>query len=464
MSASVRRSRPELVTAISPPAVLVPPHDAEAEASVLGAILLSGRALYGLAIEDGLRAEDFYAERNRLIYAAMLELHLAGEPVDMVTVTAQLRAGGQLERVGGRVAVEALGIAVPQAGAVRRYAAIVRDQALRRELLTLTHELQADLASGLDGRELLEGLQRDALELSADEHALSEIRLDSALAAELERLQAISRRDGDLTGLATGLADLDELTGGLQDGNLVIIAARPSMGKSALVTNMATHVALIQRRPVLFYSLEMGRGEISQRVLAAHTPYRAEKLLRARIAQSDWPALLRAAAQMAGVPLYINDRSAISLTEIRGRARHLHHHHQDIGGVGLIVVDYLQLLRPEGRADTRTEEVGAFSRGLKALARELRVPVIAISQLNREVERRNDKKPTLADLRDSGELEQDADLIAFLYREDYYDPDSDRQGEADLLIRKHRNGPSGVDIPLSFDGTFQRFAALAHSR
>jgi replicative DNA helicase len=345
---------------------------------------------------------------------------------------------------------------------VRRYAAIVRDCALKRAILHATYQIQEQAHAGQgDADELLEALQESAFALASGRDQGRITRLDAALEHELERLQTVSRHDGRLTGLATGFDDFDQITGGLQAGNLIVVGARPSMGKSSWVTNVAVHVAARLRRPVLLFSLEMSDGEIAQRVLAAETPMPGEKMLRGQLAQRDWPALLSTANRLADAPLYLHDASNVSLTQIRARARQLHLHHADDGGLGLVVVDYLQLMRAERPAETRVQEIGSFSRGLKAIARELGCPVVALSQLNRNVEHRPDKKPTMADLRESGDIENDADLICFLYREDYYDPDSARAGEADLLIRKHRNGPTGVDIRLVFDKPHARFRDAA---
>src|SRR4051794_29078639 len=437
---------------------LAPPQDLEAEQSVLGAILLSDATLTPLVAEDGLEPAHFYRPAHGRIFEAMLALHAAGEPVDVLTLRDQLRRDGALEQVGGPVAVELLSGSAPAVGNVRRYAAIVRDCALKRAILHATYEIQEHVHSGQgNASDLLEALQAEAFALASGRERGRITRLDAALEHELERLQAVSRHDGQLTGLPTGFTDFDAITGGLQASNLIVGGARPSMGKSSWVTNLAPHVAGHHRRPVLLFSLEMSEGEIAQRVLAAETPMPGEKMLRGHLAQRDWPGLLQTANRLADAPLYLHDASDASLTQIRARARQLHLHHAEQGGLGLIVVDYLQLLRAERPAETRVQEIGSFSRGLKAIARELNCPVVALSQLNRNVEHRPDKRPSMADLRESGDIENDADLICFLYREDYYDPDSPRAGEADLLIRKHRNGPTGLDIRLIFDKPHARF-------
>src|SRR4051794_13041001 len=437
---------------------LAPPQDLAAEQGVLGAILLSNATLTPLVADAGLEPGHFYRGAHGRIFEAMLALHAAGEPVDVLTLRDQLRREGALEQVGGPAILELLAGAVPDVGNVRRYAAIVRDCALKRAILHTTYEIQEQAHSGRgDASELLEQLQASAFALASGRDQGRITRLETALEHELKRLEAVSRHDGRLTGLPTGFDDFDQVTGGLQAGNLIVVGAHPSMGKSSWVTNLAVHVAEHQHRPVLMFSLEMSEGEIAQRVLASETPMPGEKMLRGQLGQHDWPKLLQTANRLTEAPLYLHDASAVTLTQIRARARQLAIHHEADGGLALVIVDYLQLMRAERPAETRTQEIGSFSRGLKAIARELGCPVVALSQLNRNVEHRPDKRPSMADLRESGDIENDADLICILYREDYYDADSPRAGEADLLIRKHRNGPTGLDIRLIFDKPHARF-------
>jgi len=450
-------------TEASPPPSVgqAPPHSLEAEQSVLGAILLSDRTLYALVIDEGLKGEDFYRERHRVIYETMLELYAENEPIDVLTVTEHLRSKGVLEDVGGPSAVDQLAGAVPAAGNARRYAQIVRDHALMRRLLTTTYEIQAQVLNNAAlPREIVEQAERQMFEVAHDDRTKDFQNVGTVLFAEIDKWQRLAAGNQSLTGTATGFADLDEITGGFQPGNLIIIAARPSMGKSALVTNMAENVALHKSnpKPVALFSLEMSEAELAQRFIASQASIKGDDLRKGRLKEErKWKRVLDVAEHFQKAPLFIDDSSDISILEIRAKARRLHAQTQAQGGLGMIIVDYLQLMRPDGRIDSRVEQVGQMSRGLKILARELSVPVVALSQLSRGVESRTDKRPLLSDLRESGQIEQDADLVIFIYRDEYYNQDNtERPGEADLIIAKHRNGGLG-DVPLVFQGEYPRF-------
>jgi replicative DNA helicase len=376
-----------------------PPHDLEAEMSVLGAILISDRTLYTLVIEEGLRPEDFYRERHRLVYAAMLELYNLSEPVDVVTVTAHLREHGKLEEAGGESAVDALAGAPPSVSGARRYAQIVRENALLRRLLTTTYGIQAEVAERRFGpRDLVERAEKQMLEVAHDDRQSDFREIREILSDELQKMQLLSQQGTSLTGTPSGFKDLDEITGGFQAGNLIIIAARPSMGKSALVTNIAENASIDHGRAVALFSLEMSETELAQRFVASQGRIFGDKLRKGKVPQSEWQRILTASQKLAKAPLYVDDSSDIGILDIRAKARRLHT--QADGGLGLIIVDYLQLLRPDAGTDNRVEQVGQMSRGLKILARELNVPVIALSQLSRAVEQRHDKKPVLSDLRE----------------------------------------------------------------
>jgi replicative DNA helicase len=433
---------------------LAPPHDLDAEQSVLGAILLSDRSLYALVIEEGLRAEDFYRERHGAIYEAMLALYNDSEPVDVLTVTDRLRQTGKLEDVGGRATVDELTGVVPAAGHARRYAQIVRESALLRRLLKASYAIQESvLGHQAAPRELVEQAEKRMLEVGRDDRQQDFRAIEDVLHEELDKLQRLSREGTSLTGTPSGFTDLDEITGGFQPGNLIIIAARPAMGKSALVCNIAEKASVEYRRPVALFSLEMAEAELAQRFVASQAKIKGEELRKGRVAEKRWPKILKASQVLAGAPLWVDDSSDVGMLEIRAKARRLH---SQCGGLGLIIIDYLQLMRTDSRYDSRVTAVGELSRGLKILARELGVPVIALSQLSRAVEQRPDKKPLLSDLRESGNLEQDSDLVMFIYRDDYYDEESEREGEADLIIAKHRNGAVGK-VTLTFQKEFPRF-------
>ncbi len=446
------------VAALRDTGALPPPQNLEAEASVLGAILLSERAMYGLVIESGLQVEDFYSGRHGLIYQAMLDLYQEAEPVDVLTVEDALRQGGKLDAAGGPAGVQSLAAAVPAAGNARRYAAIVKEQAQLRRLLTAAYEIQASVLNHEAApRELVERAEKTMLEVAHDDRQRDFVRIEEVLQIELAKLQELSVAQKGLTGVASGFTDLDEITGGFQPGNLVVIAARPSMGKSALVTNMAEHAAIETETAVALFSLEMSESELAQRFIASQSRTKGDDLRKGRVRQDRWPKILHASQRLARAPLFVDDSSDVGLMEIRAKARRLHSQHKQLG---LVIVDYLQLMRAEGRVENRTEQVGQMSRGLKILARELNCPVLALSQLNRGVEQRAEKIPLLSDLRESGSIEQDADLVMFIYREEYYESDTEREGEADLIIAKHRNGALGK-VTLTFQSEYPKFSNYA---
>jgi replicative DNA helicase len=439
------------------PQPLTPPHNLEAEQAVLGAVLISNRSLYGLVVHTGLAPEDFYREQHRAVYAAMLALYRASEPVDALTVAERLRQDGRLEEVGGAAAVQALAGPVPAAGHVHHYAQIVRGNALLRSLLDASYDIQAGVLHR-DGapRELVERAERAVLKIGEGDTRKDFRAIGDVLHAELDKLQELSRHGTSLTGTPSGFADLDEVTGGFQAGNLIVVAARPSMGKSALVTNIAENAAVTHHRAVALFSLEMSEAELAQRFVASQARVKGEELRKGRVEDRKWPTILKASQRLSAAPLYVDDSSDLGILEVRAKARRLHQQHQADGGLGLIIVDYLQLMRAEPGVQNRVEQVGLLSRGLKILASELGVPVIALSQLSRAPEQRTDHRPLLSDLRESGNIEQDADLVIFIYRDDYYDKESERPGEADLLIAKHRNGALG-DVRLTFRADYPQF-------
>ena len=447
----------------SAPGVIAPPHNLQAEQSVLGAILLSDRALYALVIEEGLRPEDFYREHHGTIYSAMLALYNESEPVDELTVIDRLRTMGKLEDVGGRAAVDELAGTVPAAGHARRYAQIVREQALLRHLLKASYEVQEKvLGHDASPRELVEQAEKAMLEVGRDDRQKDFRAIEAVLHEELDKLHRLSIEGTSLTGTPSGFKDLDGIAGGFQPGHLIIIAARPAMGKSALVCNIAENAAVQHNRPVALFSLEMAEAELAQRFIASQARVKGEELRKGRVAEKRWPKILEASNRLASAPLWVDDSSDVGLLEMRAKARRLHS--QCEGGLGLIIIDYLQLMRTESRYDSRVTAVGELSRGLKILARELGVPVIALSQLSRAVEQRPDKKPQLSDLRESGNLEQDSDLVMFIYRDDYYEEEnSERPGEADLIIAKHRNGAVGR-VTLTFHKEYPKFMNYAAER
>jgi replicative DNA helicase len=434
-----------------------PPHSIEAEQSVLGAVLLSERAMYALEVEEHLRPDDFYRERHARIYAAMSRLHGLGEPIDVLTVAEQLKSEGEDEAAAE---IDALTAGVPAAANVRQYARIVREHALTRRLLRCTYDIQASVAERRAApRELVEQAERAMLDVAHDDSQKDFRSIEEVMHEELDKLHRLSLEGTALTGTPSGFTDLDEITGGFQPGNLIIIAARPSMGKSALVTNIAENASIQYGKAVALFSLEMSETELAQRFVASQARIKGDDLRKGKVSENRWPKILEASQRLASAPLFIDDSSDIGMLEIRAKSRRLHQQH----GLGLIIVDYLQLMRPDHTIESRVQQVGEMSRGLKILARELSVPVIALSQLSRAVETRTDKKPVLSDLRESGQIEQDADLVAFIYREEYYDKESEREGIADIIIAKHRNGALG-DVELTFAKEYPKFLNYAGDR
>ena len=447
--------------------IAVPPHNLEAEKSVLGAVLLDERHLHALLVEEHLRPEHFYREQHGAVFAAMMTLYETDRKIDHLTVAETLRQHGKLEEIGGPAAIDELAGWVPAAGHAREYGQIVRDNAQLRALLTTSYEIQASVLSReAPPRDLVERAERSVLEVAHDDRQKKFRPIAEILDEETDKLHRLSTAKTPLTGTPSGFKDLDELTGGFQPGNLIIIAARPSMGKSALVANIAEnavlgvgHRAAPGRSPVLARDVRV-RARPAVRRLPGPDPGRgAAPGPGGREPLAEDPRRLPAAVE---APLWIDDSSDTGVLEVRAKARRLHHQLED--GLGLIIIDYLQLMRHEGRVESRVEQVGQISRGLKGLARELNVPVIALSQLSRAVEQRGgEKRPILSDLRESGQIEQDADLVMFIYREEYYDKESERPGEADIIIAKHRNGPVG-DVVLTFQKEYPKFMNYAGER
>ncbi len=443
--------------------IAMPPHNLEAEKSVLGAVLLDERYLHALLVEEQLRPQHFYREQYGAVFEAMLQLYEGERKIDHLTVSEILRQNGKLDELGGAEAVDELAGWVPAAGHAREYGRIVRENAQMRALLTTSYEIQASvLAREAPARDLVERAERSVLEVAHDDRQKKIRSIADLLDVEIDKLHRLSVARTPLTGTPSGFKDLDEKTGGFQPGNLVVLAARPSMGKSALVCNMAEN-AVLDGKAVALFSLEMSESELAQRFVASQAMIKGEDLRRGKVAEQRWPKILEACQRLSAAPLFIDDSSDTGVLEVRAKARRLHSRLD--GGLGLIIIDYLQLMRHEGRVESRVEQVSQISRSLKGLARELGVPVIALSQLSRAVEQRGkeDKKPILSDLRESGAIEQDADLVMFIYRDEYYDKDTEREGEADIIIAKHRNGPVG-EVVLTFRKEYPKFMNYARDR
>ena len=433
-----------------------PPQNLEAELSVLGAVLLSDTAIPALIIDERLTPEDFYRASHGRIYQAMLDIHTQGEPVDELTLVEHLKQAGDLDAVGGAAAIQLLAGSVPAVGNLRQYARIVRENAMLRRLLNATYEIQRPV-HGHEAlpRDLVDMAERSILEVAHEDSRKDFRSIEQLLDSELDKLQRLSLEGTPITGTPSGFEDLDAITGGFQPGNLIILAARPSMGKSALMANFAENAALNSNKAVALFSLEMSEGELAQRFIASQASIKGDDLRKGRVPQSRWGKILQASARLAHSKLYIDDSLG---SERAGRAREGAPARAAERGRAGPDPDRLSAAdaRRGRRLDNRVEQIGRSSRGLKTLARELEVPVIALCQLNRGVEQRTDKRPMLSDLRESGAIEQDADLVMFIYREEYYDKESEREGIADIIISKHRNGGLGT-VELTFQKEYPRF-------
>ena len=437
----------------------VPPQNLDAEESVLGAMMLSPGAIGAVSeVLDG-DGRDFYRESHARIYKAALALYGKGEPVDAITLVDELDERGDLEVVGGSTRIHELATLVPASANARHYAQIVHETAILRgliqaggEIARLGWERPGDAAALVDQAEQIVfelGQERASSEFSAIEDLLKE---------SFERITHLYELGADVTGVPSGFRDLDRITSGFQEGNLVIVAARPGMGKSALGLGFAANVAVRTQQPVALFTLEMSKAEVTQRLMCAEAKVELHRLRTGRLAADDWPRLTAACDRLAKAPLYVDDTGSITMMEIRSKARRLKSKHPDLG---LIVVDYLQLMTSGTNPENRVQEVSQISRSLKVLARDLEVPIIAMSQLSRAVEQRHDKRPILSDLRESGSIEQDADIVTFIYRDDYYNPeDSPDPGVAEVIVAKHRNGPTDK-VKLSFISQYAKFADLA---
>ena len=439
-------------------ALRVPPHSVEAEQAVLGGLLLDNSTWD--AIADRLHAEDFYRRDHQQIFAAIAELSRRNEPSDAVTLAEFLAAKGQGEETGGLAYLAGLARDTPTAANIRAYADIVRERSLLRQLIRVSGEIAASAyeSEGRTAKELVDGAEQLVFAIAEQGRRTTSgfVPLREVLGATIDRLDMLHQSQGQLTGVSTGYADLDRMTAGLQPGDLIIVAGRPSMGKTTLALNIAENAAIAASTAVAVFSMEMSREQLSMRMISSLGRVDQSHLRTGNFGDEDWARINGAIAQMKSAPIYIDDSAALTPTEVRARARRLTREQP----LGLIVIDYLQLMQVPGTKENRATEISEISRSLKALAKELKVPVIALSQLNRSVEQRTDKKPVMSDLRESGALEQDADLIMMIYREEVYEPDTPRKGIADIIIAKQRNGPTG-DVHLTFLGKYTRFENLA---
>jgi replicative DNA helicase len=438
------------------PTAPVPPQNLEAEESVLGAMMLSPGAIG--AVSEVLDASDFYRESHAVIYRAALALYAKGEPVDAITLVDELEERSELEAAGGRVRIHELAALVPASANAGHYARIVREMATLRGLIRAGGEI-AELGWERPGEtaDLVDRAEQVVFDLSQARVTSEFSHIEELLKDSFERITALYEAGADVTGTPSGFRDLDRLTSGFQPGNLIIVAARPSMGKSGLGLCTAANLAVRAEVPVALFTLEMSKAEVTQRLMCSEAKVESQRLRTGKLGADDWPRLTAACDRLAKAPIYVDDQGSITMMEIRSKARRLKTREPSLG---LIIVDYLQLMTSGSSVENRVQEVSQISRSLKVLARDLDVPILAMSQLSRAVEQRHDKRPILSDLRESGSIEQDADLVMFIYRDEYYNEESDQQGIAEVHLAKHRNGPTDT-VKLSFLKRYAKFADLA---
>jgi replicative DNA helicase len=433
----------------------VPPHSIQAEQAVLGGLMLENGAWDQVADRVGQR--DFYRREHQLIFQAIGALAERGKPFDVVTLAEELDHKGELNSAGGFAYLGALANDTPSAANIRAYADIVREHSVIRQLIRVGTEI-ADSGYRPEGRrvpELLDSAEQKVFEIAQQKARDSAgfVPIKSLLTKAVNRIELLYERDEAITGVSTGFNDLDEMTSGLQPADLVVIAGRPSMGKTSFAMNIAENVAIKSKLPVAVFSMEMPGEALTLRMISSLGRIDQHRVRTGRLEDSEWPRLTSAVSLLSEAPIFIDDMAALTPTEVRARARRLV---REAGGLGLIVIDYLQLMQAPSEGETRATEISIISRSLKALAKELHVPVIALSQLNRNLEQRPNKRPVMSDLRESGSIEQDADIVIFIYRDEVYNEDSPEKGVAEIIIGKQRNGPIGT-VRLTFLGQYTKF-------
>ena len=440
----------------------IPPHSMEAESSVLGGLLLDNKSWEQVA--DLLSEGVFYRYEHRQVYLGISALINASRPADVITVYEYLQSIGKAEEVGGLGYLNALAQYVPSASNIRRYAEIVRERAILRKLVTASDEIATNAfnTQGKPVPQILDEAEQKIFQIGEEGSRLKQgfQNMDQLAVILMDRVNQMADSPNDITGVPSGFVDFDKMTSGMQAGDLIVLAARPSMGKTALAINIAEHVALNEGLPVAVFSMEMGASQLAIRIVGSIGRIDQQRLRTGKLNQEEWPRLTEAIEKLRNVSLHIDETPSLTPMELRANARRLA---RTCGKLGLIVVDYLQLMSgntSSNNGDNRATEIGEISRGLKMLAKELQCPVIALSQLNRSVETRTDKRPMMSDLRESGAIEQDADVIMFIYRDDYYNKDSKEPGVAEIIIGKHRNGPTGT-VKLAFLKPLTRFESLA---
>ncbi len=432
----------------------VPPHSVEAEQSVLGGLMLDTQAWDRVA--DLLSEQDFYRPQHRVIFSALTELSRKDIPFDVITVSEHLKKQNQLQQAGGEIYLFELSNNTPSVANITAYANIVRERSVSRQLLGISQRIAESVYNpeGREAAELLDEAERQVFEIAEQStRGGGPEGIADLLAKAVERIDTLYHSDSAITGVPTGFKDLDAMTSGLQKADLVIVAGRPSMGKTVLAVNIAENAAISGDKPILIFSLEMPGDSLAMRMLSSLGRIDQHKLRTGKLEDDDWPRITSAVSLLDNAKLFIDDTPGLSPSEMRARARRLV---KKEGPLGLIVVDYMQLMQVPGFRENRTAEISEISRSLKTLAKELDVPVVALSQLNRSLEQRQDKRPVMSDLRESGAIEQDADIIAFIYRDEVYNEDSPEKGTAEIIIGKHRNGPIGK-VRLAFRGQYTKF-------
>ncbi|WP_352418759.1 replicative DNA helicase [Proteiniborus sp.] len=436
----------------------IPPHSIEGEQSVLGSMILDKNAI--VTATEILRPSDFYKEAHREIYESILEIYNRDEPVDLITLSEELKKRNTLDAIGGILYLADLSEAISTTANIRFYCEIVEEKSILRRLINASNDI---IAKGYDADEdinvIIDVAEKKIFDITQKRSREGLDPIKEVLLESFSRIEQMALNDSNLTGLTTGFIDLDQKTSGLQKSDLVLVAARPSMGKTAFSVNVAVNSALKGNASVAIFSLEMSKEQLVQRMLSSESHVELQKIINGKLNEDDWPKLVRAMGPLSQAKIFIDDTPGITLMEMKAKCRKL----KIEKGLDLIMIDYLQLMSGEGRIENRQQEISAISRGLKGLAKEMDCPVIALSQLSRAPEIRSDHRPILSDLRESGAIEQDADIVMFLYRDDYYNPDSEKKNIGEVIIAKHRNGPTGT-VELVFMGEYTKFLNMEKPR
>ncbi len=436
----------------------IPPHSIEGEQSVLGSMILDKNAI--ITATEILKPSDFYKEAHREIYESILEIYNRDEPVDLITLSEELKKRNTLDAIGGILYLADLSEAISTTANIRFYCEIVEEKSILRRLINASSEI---IAKGYEADEdinvIIDAAEKKIFEITQKRSSEGLDPIKEVLLESFSRIEQMALNKSGLTGLTTGFIDLDQKTSGLQKSDLLLVAARPAMGKSAFSVNLAVNSALKGNASVAIFSLEMSKEQLVQRMLSSESHVELQKIINGRLDEDDWPKLLRAMGPLSQAKIFIDDTPGITLMELKAKCRRL----KMEKGLDLVMIDYLQLMSGEGRSENRQQEISTISRGLKILAKEMDCPVIALSQLSRAPELRSDHRPILSDLRESGAIEQDADIVMFLYRDDYYHPDSEKKNIGEVIIAKHRNGPTGT-VELVFMGEYTKFLNLEKPR